>query len=125
MNLVRQRPRITGVPLEPFTKERMQVVTMLRSKLDYVNLAFAILIIAFFATMSFLDVGAQSADPTPTCWVEPDGTTLCISAIRSTLTPFVPTSTPMPPPTATPLPTATPEIEILPLHFLHLPVAAR
>lgn len=97
---------------------------MLRSKLDYVNLAFVILIIAFFAAMSVMDVGAQ-ADPTPTCWVEPDGTTLCISAVRSTLTPFVPTATPVPPPTATPQPTATAETVIMPLHFCYLPVAAK
>jgi hypothetical protein len=97
---------------------------MLRSKLDYVNVAFFVaIIIAFFIFMATIDANGQTdPGPAPECyWI--DEQWVCISHIA--LTPFVPTSTPVPAPTVAPTVTPTPTIVIQPLYRLRLPLIYR
>jgi hypothetical protein len=77
----------------------------------YVNF-FAAIIISFLVTMCVIDAGAQTdPGPAPECyWI--DEQWVCISHIA--LTPFVPTSTPVPAPTVAPTVTPTPTIVIQP-----------
>lgn len=91
-------------------------------KYDLATICFAIVVLLFLLFWLPLEGAAKAqTDPQPTCWVEPDGTVLCISAISST--PFVPTDTPVPP-TVAPTATATPTgIILLPWkRFAYLPL---
>lgn len=101
----------------------------------------AIAVAMFLLFWAPLELGAQSADPTPVCTMTPDGL-LCTSSVAmtmtptstpiaptvaSTLDPFVPTATTQPTPTNTTHPTFTPtSIVISPLPLAtpkaHLPI---
>ena len=87
---------------------------MLSKKLLCVNL-FAVLVFVCLSLYAPQSAGAQTDDPTPECTVVSDDQLLCLSSISTTMTPFVPTATPIPPtvaPTVTPTPT---EIILIPL----------
>jgi hypothetical protein len=86
------------------------------------HLIFAAIIIAFLFVMPSNANGQTDPGPAPECyWI--DEQWVCISHIA--LTPFVPTSTPVPAPTVAPTVTPTPTIVIQPLYRLHLPLIYR
>lgn len=83
-----------------------------------------IMVIAIVAMMALPIPTVGQANPTPTCTPQDDG--LCYSSISSTLTPFVPTSTPVPPPTDTPTIIIVPLPDCIPIsirpHCVRLPI---
>jgi hypothetical protein len=85
-------------------------------------LFFAAIIIACLILLPSNANGQTDPGPAPECyWI--DEQWVCISHIA--LTPFVPTSTPVPAPTVAPTVTPTPTIVIQPLYRLHLPLIYR
>lgn len=96
------------------------------------TLILAIAAVLFWLLVSALDVRAQADcevrpdGSTLCCQIQPDVGELCTSSISSTLTPFVPTGTPVAPVAPTVQPTAMPTIEILPWkRFVYLPIGAK
>jgi len=73
------------------------------------------------------DVCATQPDGSVLCCVtQPDGSQLCSSGIAATLTPFVPTSTPVPTAQPTLTPTPVPTVVIVPWkRFVYLPIAMK
>lgn len=107
---------------------------MLDRNWNLINMAIAAIIILFIVLMSTLNAGAQDVEMCEVrpdgsilcCETQPDGSEICTSSIRSTLTPFVPTSTPVPTVTPTSTPTAVPTIEIRPWkRLVWLPIVNR
>lgn len=96
-------------------------------------LFFGVAIILLFMLLSTLDAGAQDFELCEVkpdgsilcCETQPDGTLLCTSSISSTLTPFVPTNTPIPTATIVPTMTATPAPVIRPLRHVYLPIVSK
>lgn len=97
---------------------------MLHKNLMYVNL-FAGIVFVCMSLYAPQAAGAQTDDPTPECTVVSDDQLLCLSSISTTMTPFVPTATQIPPtvaPTVTPTPT---EIVLVTFkRFAYLPLIA-
>lgn len=80
----------------------------------------SVVFIATIIFMTMLEAGAQ-VGPFPTATP-----TVMIPPIGATVTPFVPTDTPVPPPTVAPTVTPTPTFVILPLNrFAYLPIGAK
>jgi hypothetical protein len=78
---------------------------------------FAAIVVLFLLAWPAV-TGAQSPEPTPECFMV-DGQWLCISHVE--MTPFVPTSTPIPPPTMVPTVTPTATVVIAPVrNFVYL-----
>lgn len=95
------------------------------------DVALAVIVLLFIALMAPSPAGAQSPDSCAVqpdgsvlcCDVQPDGSELCTSSISSTLTPFVPTSTPVPTATLSPIPTPTATLSIQPWkRFVYMPI---
>lgn len=97
---------------------------MLSKKLLCVNL-FAVLLFVCLSLYAPQGAGAQTDDPTPECTVVSDDQLLCLSSISTTMTPFVPTATPIPPTVApTVTPTATEIVLVTFKRFAYLPLIA-
>gem|GEM_PF-2257010 len=98
------------------------------------NVKIAIAAVGLVVLLIWLAVEAQAQAVCATqpdgsvlcCVTQPDGSQLCMSSISSTLTPFVPTSTPVPTAQPTLTPTPVPTVVIRPWkRFVYLPIVNR
>jgi hypothetical protein len=89
-------------------------------KFTIAHIALATVVLVFLLLWLPLEAGAQvGATPTAT-------PTVMIPPPLATLTPFVPTNTPVAPPTVAPPVTPTPTFAVLPLNrFIYLPIGAK